>query len=359
MSIKHNKINTGTIGFFNFARGCGLFYVVVCHTLLYFYTITSRLFFNLGAGLMAMFFIISGYGFWIKNTKKCLRVQCKLLLKPYFITVCLILLAKFGLSITKHRSFWQFGGQYIFSYLLAVNEGWEGTILGLEVDHISLFWFFWALFGGWIIYNTISHIKKEKIHTCLVICCVLMGWILTRISEVWVYTLPNMLIIVGFLFIGHQMREHQWLEKEKLTALEYLLLFVPAFITLAFGQCDMFSFTWSLGPLDILGSACLGILYCRFFAKLSLLKRKSKIMDFMQYIGSNTLRLLCIHAFEEKVVPWYRLGYLFPGKTYFAAIICFVLRGAVILISLKLIEFINKVIKRKRWRRSRLPIAVE
>ncbi len=342
----HKAIDTNTIGFFNFARGCGVLYVLICHSVFYFYTVTWRSVFNLGAGLMAMFLIISGYGFHTKKMKKCIKIQIKLLIRPYFITACLVLLAKFGLAVIEQRSFWQFGGQYIFSYLLALNQGWKGTIMGLEVDHISMFWFFWALFGGWIIYNAISRLTRGKIQFCLIIGCVFAGWILTLISKVWAYSIPNMLIAPGFLYIGNQMRKHKWLEKANISFGESFILAIPSLITFAFGLCDMYSFTWRLGPLDILGAACLGILFCRFFAWISSFEVENKLTKCFQYIGSNTIGILCIHGFEEKVFPWYRFEYLFPGNTYFAVILCFLLRCIVIFAGLRLIGVVNKTLKK-------------
>src|SRR5699024_2499662 len=136
----------------------------------------------------------------------------------------------------------------------------------------------------------------------------------------------NMLIAPGFLYIGNQMRKHKWLEKANISFGESFILAIPSLITFAFGLCDMYSFTWRLGPLDILGAACLGILFCRFFAWISSFEVENKLTKCFQYIGSNTIGILCIHGFEEKVFPWYRFEYLFPGNTYFAVILCFLLR---------------------------------
>lgn len=358
---------TSSIGFFNFARGCGIFFVIAYHSLIHFYPLTyqERIFGNflpnLGAGLMVMFFMISGYGFYPQKNKKCIRTQAKLLLKPYFITVCMVLLAKLGLAIVERRSFWQFGGQYIFSYLLAVNEGWEGTILGLKVDNVAMFWFFWSLFGAWIIYNCISRLKNESVKRVLVVCCVCLGWALTLVSKVWIYMIPDMLIVVGFLFIGHWMRESSWLEKTKLPAWEYFLLLFPAFITLAFGGIDMYSFTWILGPLDLLGSVCLGLLLCRFFTWFAAFEIENRATETVSYMGFHTLWILCIHAFEEKVFPWYRLEFMFSGKKYLAVMVCFVLRCLVIWIGLRLIEFTGRIMKRnrKKKKRNRPQIVIE
>lgn len=363
--LQRRERDTNSIGFFNVARGCGICFVVACHSLIYFYPITYReglfgnLLPNLGAGLMAMFFIISGYGFYPQKPKKCIRTQSKLLLRPYLITVCLILLAKLGLAILERRSFWKFGGQYIFSYLFAVNEGWEGTILGLEVDNVAMFWFFWALWGGWIVYNFIARLQSQNVRRILVLGCVLLGWSLTLISQVWVYVIPNMLVVVGFLFIGHRLRETAWLEKPNLTVPEYVVLLVPSLITLAFGGVDMYSFTWLLGPIDILGSACLGVLFCRLFAWLSTFPIENKMTEALGYIGFHTLWIFCIHAFEEKVFPWYRLGNLFSERKYIAVILCFLLRCVVIWIGLKLIEFVSRKWKRIKRRGNRPRIVIE
>ena len=363
--LQRRERDPDSIGFFNLARGCGICIVIAGHSLIYYYPIAyhegifGNLFTNIGAGFMAMFFIISGYGFYPQKPKKCIRTQSKLLLKPYVITVCLILLAKLGLALLRWRSFWEFGGQYIFSYLLAVNEGWEGTILGLEVNHVAMFWFFWSLWGGWILYNFIARLRSKRLRITLAAACVVLGWSLTLISRVWVYVIPNMLVVVGFLAIGHWMRETGWLMKPRLTALEYTVLLIPALITLAFGWIDMYSYTWRLGLVDILGSACLGILFCRFFAWVSTFRIENKITEALNAIGFHTLWIFCIHAFEEKVFPWYRLGILFSERKYIAVILCVLLRCVVIWIGIKLIEWVKRMWKQIKRKGKRSRIAIE
>ena len=359
------KRDTNSIGFFNIARGVGIIFVIIYHSFIYYYPIkySGNLFgnfwANIGAGLMVMFFIISGYSFFPKSMKKCVRIQAKLLLQPYYITVVFVLLAKLGLAVIEQRSFWQNGGQYIFSYLLAVNEGWEGTILGLKVDNVAMFWFFWSLFGGWIIFNAISRLKTEKKRATVVTGCVALGYLLTLVKKVWIYVFPNMLIVVGFLFIGYLMRKHKWFEKRNLTKKEMVLLLIPSFITLAFGGCDMYSFTWHLGVVDIIGSTCLGILFCRFFSNLSRMNIQNGLTEFLENVGFKTLQILCVHAFVEKVFPLYRLGQIFAGKKYFAVVVCFAIESISIFIGIRLIDFVSKVIRRNRKKGSHLKIVID
>ena len=231
--------------------------------------------------------------------------------------------------------------------------------MGLEVDNVAMFWFFWSLFGGWIIYNKIASVRRAKIRYLSVAVCVVLGWLLTCVSNVWFYCIPNMLIAVGYLFIGHQMREFAFLERDKYPVCIFVGAIILAVVTLFFGSVHMYQNEWKLGPIDILGTGCIGILYIIFFTWMRRHLNENFMVRVVNNIGFNTLWILCIHAFEEKVFPWYRLRYLFMEKEIFAVSVCFILRCMVIFAGLKFLEFSRKMIKRRKRRIRSSQIIIE
>lgn len=292
--MKNNVVQTDSLGVFNFARGIGLLLVIYSHSYGYFYNAQlggvplSNIRANIGAGIMAMFFIIAGFGFYPRKTKRCWKTQTKLIIKPYVITAILVVCAKLFLAIIKHRSFAEYGGQLIWAYLLVVNKGWEGKLLGVGVDNIGMFWFFWSLFGGWMILNQICQLKNEKLKRILPYGAMLLGWLLTLISKTWILVLPNMLIVTGLLAIGYELRENEFFEKSKKISYE-LVLAIPALIMLLLGGVEMNYCIWNLGFLDVIGVSALGILFCQLFVALSQLNLHGMLYDFVSDIGFNTL----------------------------------------------------------------------
>ena len=369
MEGKENIISSDSIGYFSFARGFGIICVLLGHSILLLYpmTFTDKPFGNLpsvyGGSIMAMFFMISGYSFRSRRICRCVKTQIKLLLKPYWITVGCIIGAKLVLAVLHQRSFWLFGGQYIFSYLFAINRGiqggYSGTILGLEVNNVAMMWFIWALFGGWVIYNAITRINSIKLRHCLVAVCVCSGVGLTYVSKVWVFVFPQMLQTVGFIFLGHMIREHHLIER-RLSPAWYIVLGIPAAVTIIWGGVDMYTCVWKLGLLDYLGISSLGFFFIRFFVWLTRREKKrwNAVYDLVSNIGANTQIILCIHAFDEKIIPWSRLDSFFTGKYWMGCIVYSIIRCFFVICAYKIIRFIDFTLFRggKKHARIRLDI---
>ena len=312
---------------------------------------------------MAMFFMISGYSFHSRKMKRCVKTQIKLLLIPYWITVGCVIGAKLVLAVLHWRSFWLYGGQYIFSYLFAINRGvnggYDGTILGLKVDNVAMLWFFWALFGGWIIYNAITRIRNRRLQYFLIAACMFAGIGMTYISKIWPFVLPQMFQATGFLFMGHMIREKHLLER-KLSPAEYAGAGVLAVISIIWGGTDMYTSVWKLGLLDYFGIASLGFGFMRFFSWLAEKRKWQAGYDFISNVGTNTQMILCIHAFDEKVIPWHRLHQFFEGRYWMGCIVYFVIRCVFIFYAYKIIHFIKaNFFRKKRKKRARIQLDIQ
>lgn len=366
---RERSASSDAIGYFNFAKGVGIIGVLLGHSIMLLYPLafTDKPFGNmssiLGGGFMAMFFMISGYGFHSRRMKKCVKTQVKLLLIPYWITVVCVIGAKLVLAFLHQRSFWQYGGQYIFSYLFAVNRGvdggYSGTILGLKVDNVAMLWFFWALFGGWIIYNAITKIKSSRLQYFLVVACICISIGMTYMSKIWPFVFPQMLQAVGFLCAGHVIREQRLLE-QRLSPVWYIGAGGLATVSIIWGGADMYTCVWKLGLLDYVGIASIGFLYMRFFAWFAEKRKWQTVYNFISNIGTHTQLILCIHAFDEKVIPWSRLEPFFEGRYWLGCIGYFVIRCAFVFCAYKVICFIETNFLRKRRRkRARIQLNIE
>ena len=110
---------------------------------------------------------------------RCLKVQAKLLLRPYFVVAAAVILTKIALAIVRQRPFSLHGGEYVPTYLFGLNAEGGGWILGVPVESVSILWFVLALFGGWILYNEISQLGSQALRLVCVLCCVVIGYLMT------------------------------------------------------------------------------------------------------------------------------------------------------------------------------------
>ena len=367
MKEKDYICSLDSIGFFNFARGIGIIYVLFGHSILLLYpmSFTDNPFGNcvsiLGGGCMVLFFLISGYGFRRRRMGKCIKMQIKFLLKPYWITAGCIIGAKLVLAFLRQRSFWKFGGQYIFSYLFAINRGadggYRGTILGLHVDDVAMMWFFWAMFGGWVLCNAITGVKRKSLQCILVVLCACIGVSITYISDIWPFVLPQMLQAVGFIFLGYMIREGHLMERT-LPVWLYITAGATAGISIVWGGVDIYTGVWKLGFLDYLGIVAIGFIGMRFFVWLARKSRKLPAYDFISFIGGRTQIILCIHAFDEKVLPWGWLEPFFTGEYWLGCVVYFIIRCAFIFVAYQAVQFVNYKFFRK-WRKKRKHICLD
>lgn len=362
--MESTRRKSGDLGYFNLARGLGMLFVVAGHSMGLFmvpsdgtptlFSGAGRVF---GGGVMAMFFLISGFGFYKRKPKKCLSIQAKMLLRPYCVVAAAILLTKLGLAVIERRSFWKHGGELILTYLLGLNVEGGGTFCGVPVDSISIFWFVLALFGGWIIYNGIVQLESQKIQWVLVAGCTLVGYLLTLISKVWPLCVPIALLAVGYLALGAQIRQHRLLER-KLPAWSYILLCVPILISAAYGEVNIVACVWRLGLVDVIGTFCLSFLLLRLYARFMERNPHGHLILLIEAVGFHSIWIVCLHAYEKVIFPWYWLGKVFPQSPGLCMALCFSGRCVVIYLLYRLISYVNKRWGKKR-RKKKINIEIE
>lgn len=343
--------NSIGLGYFNLARGIGMVLILLGHSMTPFFPgkdLTEGLFSGagsvLGGGIMAMFFLISGFSFYSRSIRKCFSVQWKLLLKPYCLTAAAIIATKLLLAVVKQRPFANHGGELVLTYLLGMNAEGGGTFLGIKVDSVSILWFVLALFGGWIMYNGICRLKSKKLQCFLVAGAVILGWLMTTVSDVWPWCLPIALMAVGYLAAGDMIRRNGWLTGG-LPAWSWVLLSAVSLSCFAFGGVNMVACRWKLGLWDVAGSFCVGFLLLRGYRWL--MERKWQFAP-LEAVGLNSLWIVCLHGYEKMIFPWYRLGYLLPEHPVLCAIFCLALRSIVIFVLMRLVLWMRRKLQKKR-----------
>ncbi len=350
--------STASLGFFNLARGLGTLFVLLGHSITVYYPKTEAVYdatFSgwgtvLGGSVMALFFFISGYGFYQRSPRKCVSIQTKLLLKPYCLSALAVLLTKLLLAVVEGRSFLAHGGEYVLTYLLGLNAEGGGQLGIFPVESVGIFWFVLALMNGWILYNSILRLKRKGLQWALVAGCVLLGYGLTLISSVWPFCLHMSLMAVGYLAVGRQMRESDLLERQ-LPLWVYGLLALPVLISFAWGQVDMLTGTWKLGLLDVLSTFCLGFLLMRLYTRFNRKERRGRLVGLLEAGGFRSMWVLCIHGYEKVIFPWYRLAQWLPDRPLLGSCLCLVARCLVIFVLYWILTWVNRLWNGRKWAR--------
>ena len=137
-------------------------------------------------------------------------------------------------------------------------RGW-GNIMGIPIESVSIFWFILALFGGWNLYNGIVQLKSVRLQHFLSAGCVVLGYLLTKLSKIWPFCLPMVLIAVGYLASGEWIRKNHLLRK-RIPLLCWIIMAAVVLFSAAFGQINMVACIWHLGLVDVASTFGVGFL---------------------------------------------------------------------------------------------------
>ncbi len=354
-----------SLGYFNLARGVGMILIVLGHSINLYLTPSVNLspdsapaLFSgaggvLGGGMMAAFFMISGIGFFRRSFRKCVSIQRRLLLKPYCLAAAAVLLTKLLLALVKRRSFFAHGGELVLTYLLGLNAEGGGEFLGIPVESVSIFWFVLALFGGWIIYNTISFLDSEVLrYGCAAVCAVL-GYQMTLISRVWPYCIHIAFLAAGYLAAGEFIKKRGLLDR-RIRAGWWILIWAVLAVCAAFGQVNIVAGVWRLGLLDVLGSFCAGFVILKGYALFMRREHDGKAAGILEEIGFHSIWIICLHAYEKVIFPWYRVAAALPDSPWLGVALCFGGRCAVMYLLYKIVTGAAGMVRDRRFGRSGL-----
>ena len=228
------------------------------------------------------------------------------------------------------------------TYLLGFNALNGARIWKIPVNSISILWFLVSLFGGWILYNRIIRIEKRILRTSLIIGCVVIGERLTAISKIWPFCIPIVLLVVGYLAVGDYLRKNRILEKARPWWM-YLIGMVFVISSCIWGDIDIFACRWKLGLIDVATSFFLGFLFLKIYVWIMERLGNVRILEGLEKVGMYSLWIICIHAYEKVIFPWYQFGIWFGNILGF--ILCVIMRCLILyLLSL----MIQKISRRSR-----------
>lgn len=174
-----------------------------------------------------------------------------------------------------------------------------------------------------------------------------MSYILTLISKVWPYCFPMMLLAVGYLAAGEFVKKYNLLAR-KISPKWWVLIVGSTVISGIFGDVNIVACQWRLGLVDVWGTFCAGFLILRFYALFMKKEKTGKIIGVLEEIGFDSISVVCIHAYEKIIFPWYRVSVFFPVQPWIGVGLCFFGRCIVIYLIYKMFFFVKGKIRRKK-----------
>lgn len=271
---------------FDIMKGIGILLVITCHFFGWNHPFMSRF---IRSFHMPLFFLVAGY-----------------FSKPYDGWQA----AKVAVGKFFNRLYWPlfFTQLAIIGWLVAMvyakNWGWNGVVrqslclLWVDVNGpttpwgklgFGVTWFLMALFvAKTILLLFVSRLKNWAIPVSLFMA--IGALVLHRFFPYSIWCISLGLMALPFVTIGWWFKNHEiplWL---KISAV------VAWVLAVVFSELDMYSFTWKIYPLDVLG-ACGGT-YCIFLLSKMLKNHLRILPKVLAYLGVVSLAIMCVHHFE-------------------------------------------------------------
>ena len=111
---------------------------------------------------------------------------------------------------------------------------------------------------------------------------------------------------MGYLHAGAELKERGLLEK-KISWKWWGIILALILFSAAFGQVSIVACMWKLGLADVLATFCTGFLLLRIYASYMRREHTGRLMSVLEEIGFNSIWIVCLHAYEKVIFPWYRL----------------------------------------------------
>lgn len=305
-----------------------------------------------GAGFMAMFFMVSGYGFVSRKWKRQWKTQVKTIIKPYYIASLCIILSRLVLAVLGRRSFFLYDASLIPTHLFGFNLQEETIYFGIPIATISIYWFILALAGASLILNQILRLNDEKKELYLSLGVILLGFGMSYITKCWPFVFNVTCICTGYMYVG-KMIERKDLINRKVSFLAYLFMAAVIVISLLFGDVDIAYATYQLTIIDFISTACIGFLLLKLFDCLNSHHLPERLDGVLTTVGFNSMWILLIHGYDKRIVPWARILLMFRNP-YVAIAVEFVLRCIIIYLLYRIVMFVKKKMKRKKKKKIKL-----
>lgn len=288
---------------YDIARGIGIMAVLLGH---------SKIGVNLiYAFHMPLFFVISGYfaGGGIGR-------KIKVLLKSYFVTcfsMALLYCCTEGIARIIIKSDFSTVITTIKDILFAsiIGLGYHERIGIAILPAIGPIWYLLALIWAMILLKLYTHFANTLFPA------VIIGTIGLLTSRwFWLpWSIQEGMVASIYLSVGFEYHKHQDIDLTKnrfvhCGILGLAILYVLICLKMN-SHIDMVSNKYPLGVIDFVGTICC-VISVMYISKM-IGRKKQGVAQCVQWLGKNTLVMLCVHTIEIRIFPWWVINKMLSG----------------------------------------------
>lgn len=324
------------IGSFNLVKGWGLLHVILIHMTSYYdpsgSVFLSALFFWLkmiSAGVVPMFWVISGYSFRETSLKKLLAECWHGFILPYLWVMVGYMLLYPTVMMVLYKS-WPNAVQESLRFTLAFVLGLsrEGfPVLGFSLRSCSAAWFFLASTWAITALNLIMKIRNRRLQALPVMLCFLLGRLLIR-ENFFYFCIPQGLIAVPFCYCGCLIQRYNLLERLLRSSRLILVLLAVSVLEGLFGYCNIASGDMKNYWLDLPAAGCMGLLFILLGLRAGL--REFRAGGLLRQMGLYSYWLLALHSVEMMGIPWVLWSQKLPQQQALAYVLELLFRGLIL-----------------------------
>lgn len=285
-------IKSNRILWVDIAKGIGILLVLIGH-------ISQNQYINsfIYGFHMPLFFIISGYLY--KNKKNYIRNKIKAILTPYLFFSIISFIYWYFIERNLRGQNENINILNVFSNIFIARGGNDNYIFNVAL------WFLPCLLVTEIIFHTIiEKIKDIRVVTIIMLLFSLLGYIYAQYDLIRLpLALDMVFVAIGFYFIGYLWRkkgEFCFKDKMKISKNKKIIIIIIGFLFMIIFsifniKIDINNLKYPIYPLIYIVS----ITGCIVIYLISNLIIKSNAI---QYLGTNTLIIMCIHEPIKRIV---------------------------------------------------------
>lgn len=274
---------------------------------------------------LPVFLILAGYFFRIKENKEVFASGVRRLVVPYIVT-SLVWLSYYLVVGVKHGEFYTFA-QMALAALYANGAPHSSHFLS-GIPPTGAVWFLLALFWCRIFYNIIAQRFTGLTRYGIAVAVSVVATMLDRyVVNLPFDILPGMSVLTYYA-IGNMLREQQG----RISLYRTPLAIAGAVVWVyAIARSHNFIVVCDYGcyPVDF-AAGCFGT-YLTYLVAEFILRKCRMLGTALEWIGLNSLTILCLHFLELHTPFWYFLRIPFNWYVLFPAKICFVSAGVFLL----------------------------
>lgn len=320
-----------TLGTFDFMKGYAMMSIIVGHLmnlhnvgqsavltgLGYFLSVTS-------AGLIPLFFIISGFGFKAKNWKVMLKKSFSDLVVPYLLVTLSIAVLKPVVLFITTGSLYEAVTQTLATVicLLLGNTG-ERYAFGILMPWWLPSWYLLATFVSFNVLNLVMNLKKMIHQVLAVLCSMACGYLLFRL-KFHLFCISQGMMAVSFCYLGCMIKKYSLMDKIRNRRWIYGVLILITAAEFFWGHFDLCPGDFNNVVLDFIGAGCSGLLLMLLGIWLG--RIEWRIFEWIKQIGIYTYWLICIHTVEDNSLPWSMIPELLPNHQLLSFVIVIVMK---------------------------------